>query len=82
MELAMQNNTTATSNIQEACDLLTQTECQLSFIQSITLIGPANEELTLNANQLSGLYYVIENAKNNIAKAIEDISNATRPITS
>lgn len=68
-------NSTTSLNIQDACDLLTRTEHEISFIQSITLLKTRDEDLTLDSSQVSGLYYVLENTRKNITKVIEQISN-------
>lgn len=68
-------DSTTTSTILDACDLLARTELELSFIQSFTYIPKRGEDLTLDASQLSGLCYVLDNIRDNITKAIEQLSN-------
>lgn len=70
-------NSTVTSSLLDASDLLTQTEKVVSFIQSITLINPSPEDsLTLNSNQVTGLYYVLRNVRDNIEQAVKKIDAA------
>lgn len=66
-------NFTATSKVSDIKDLLLRTVSELSFIQSITLL-PGTDELTLDTEQTTGLYYSLEHIKDNIALAAKAIA--------
>lgn len=71
------SNSTASSSLLEATDLLSETETIVSFIQSITLINPQNgSELSLSDTQVTGLYYVLKNVRENLAFINEKINFA------
>lgn len=74
MGLAMQTNITA---LAEAQDLLYQTETMVRFVQSITLInGQQDFELSLDPDQVTGLYYVLKNIIENMQNVGETIQSA------
>lgn len=67
-------NSTATSTLNDAHDLLYRTESMVSFVQSITLgEGQADLELSLTSDQVTGLYYVLSNIRENLSKVLEQI---------
>ena len=76
-------NSTAITNILDAHDLLSETEFMVSFVQSITIINPKNDaELSLTSDQVSGLYYVLKNIRNNLNNIGEKIYSARTELCS
>ena len=70
-------NTTATSDLREAIDLLHQTESMISFVQSITLLNEqAGSELSLDSDQVSGLYYVLDGIRSNLRSVGQKMGSA------
>lgn len=75
------SDSTATLTLGDVEDLREITKSELSFIQSVTLVIQRDQDLTLDPDQASGLYYSLQHIKDNITKAVENLS-ANRVIAS